>query len=80
MYDVVADCPSPLVTVTVTVPDPAGAVTTTWLETRLVTVAPAPPNVTAAPVRNPLPAIVTLFPPASRPLAGAIPEIVGAGL
>ena len=47
-------------------------------ETTTTLVAKVPPMLTVAPVTKPVPVIVTLSPPTSRPLDGDIEEIVGA--
>ena len=77
----VAPWVSGFVTVTVTVPTaPAGAVTTSWVAAKDVTVAALLPKVTVTPVRNPVPVSVTALPPAGAPFVGAIPVSVGSGL
>lgn len=70
--------------VTTTLTDPAecaGAVAV--IEVPLTTFTPdadVPPSFTVAPVRNPVPVIVTAVPPAVVPVAGEIALTVGAGL
>ena len=73
--------PSVLVTTTLTAPAAcAGAVVVINVALTTVTpVADVPPNFTVAPVKNPVPVIVTAVPPAAGPDAGAIPVTVGAG-
>jgi hypothetical protein len=70
-----------LVTVTFTAPDACGGVVTV-IELELVTLMPVPatpPNLTVAPLANPVPPIVTAVPPAVDPLAGVTDVAVGAG-
>ncbi len=65
--------PSGLVTVTLTIPEPAGDVTLIWLaELTVNPVAAVVPNVTAVISINPVPLIVTAVPPAVGPLAGVM--------
>ena len=73
---------SGFVITTITAPgDPAGTVTTISVGDCDVTVAAVPPNVTEVTgLMNPVPAIVTLLPPAWAPLFGEIDPIVGSGL
>ena len=74
----VALVPPALVTITSTVPVPAGEVTTIWLPVLLVIDAAAEPNVTVEPVKfDPL--IVTDVPPAAGPEDGLIEVTVGGG-
>jgi hypothetical protein len=47
--------------------------------TTFTPVAALPPKLTVAPVRNPVPVMVTAVPPAGRPLAGETDVTVGAG-
>jgi hypothetical protein len=77
---VVVLVPAGVVTLTSTVPVPAGEVAVIWLELTTVTlVAAAPPKVTeVAPVKLE-PLIVTDVPPAAAPLVGEIEETTGAG-
>ena len=73
-------CPS-LVTVTSTVPEPAGLVAV--IDVALFTVTPVaavPPNATVAPDAKPVPEMVTVVPPAAGPLDGLTPDTVGAGM
>ena len=73
-------CP-PLVTVTSTVPEPAGLVAV--IDVALFTVTPVaavPPNATVAPDAKPVPLMVTEVPPAAGPVAGLTPDTVGAGM
>ena len=71
--------PAGVVTVTSTVPVPAGAVTMICVEELTVYTALEPPKLTAvAPVKF-VPVIVTDVPPASGPLDGLIVVTVGAG-
>ena len=73
-------CP-PLVTVTSTVPEPAGLVAV--IDVALFTVTPVaavPPNDTVAPDAKPVPEMVTEVPPAAGPVAGLTPNTVGAGM
>ena len=69
-------------TVTLTVPEPAGAVTVSDVVDAAVTVALELPNATASPdavALNPVPVIVTVVPPAVVPLVGLIDVIAGTG-
>ena len=73
-------CP-PLVTVTSTVPEPAGLVAV--IDVALFTVTPVaavPPNATVAPDAKPVPEMVTGVPPAAGPLAGLTPDTVGGAM
>jgi hypothetical protein len=73
----------PTVTVTSTVPVPAGLVALQLVaEAQLTLVAAAVPKraiVAPGPVANPVPVIVTAVPPPAGPLAGATLVTVGAG-
>ena len=73
--------PSSVVTVTSTVPaDPAGAIAVIWpSESTVKLVADLPPKLTALALVNPLPAMVTVFPPSVGPWPGLIPDTVGNG-
>ena len=67
-------------TVTLTVPEPAGAVTVSDVVDAAVTVAALEPKSTVSPdavALNPVPVMVTEFPPAAGPLVGLIDEITG---
>ena len=70
-----------VLTVTSTVPEPAGEVAVTCVgDSALRPVALAAPNLTSlAPVRF-VPVIVTVVPPAAGPLVGSILVTVGAGM
>ena len=72
---------SGLVTTTGTVPAAwAGVVAIMVVLVTAVTVAADPPNVTVAPVRKPVPLIVTDVPPAGDPPEGNAEVGLGAGL
>ena len=73
----VADVPPKVVTVTSTVPVPAGAVAVTEVAESAVTVAAAEPNATVAPLRSE-PVMVTLVPPVGDPVVGLMPVTTGA--
>ena len=79
--ELVALVPPGVVTVTSTVPDPAGLVAVIWVALLTVNdVAGVVPKLTAvAPVRL-VPVIVTVFPPAVVPDDGLTPVTVGAGM
>ncbi|HEX9040944.1 MAG TPA: hypothetical protein VF838_07925 [Trebonia sp.] len=67
------------VTVTSTVPDPAGDVTV--IDVAELTVTPVPallPNDTVSPAAKPVPVTVTVVPPATGPEAGETPRTAGA--
>ena len=71
-------CP-PLVTVTSTVPEPAGLVAV--IDVALFTVTPVAavePKATVSPDAKPVPEMVTEVPPAAGPVAGLTPDTVGA--
>ena len=73
------EVPLGVVTVTSTVPVPAGDVAV--IEVALLTTTPLAalvPNLTVAPVRNPVPVMVTLVPPAVGPALGLTALTVGA--
>ena len=71
--------PPGVVTVTLTVPVPAGLVTVICVLESAVILAAAPPKLTpVAPLRL-VPVIVTAVPPAVVPLDGDNPVIAGAG-
>ena len=67
-------------TVTLTVPLPAGLVAVIWVSLSTETLlAATPPNETLVePTTKPVPLIVTVVPPAAGPLVGLILDIVGA--
>ena len=75
-------CESVLVTTTLTAPAVcAGVVAVMEVELTTVTlVAAVPPNVTVAPLKNPVPVIVTDVPPLVLPEVGEIAVTVGAGV
>src|SRR5260370_1185555 len=60
-----------------TVPCPGGLTTGICVPDSAVISAAAPPKVTPVAADRPVPAIVTLVPPAVLPLAGETPEIAG---
>ena len=73
--------PPGVVTVTFTVPVPAGEVAVIWVS--LLTAKPAAakePNVTAVAPENPVPVMITEVPPAKGPLAGLTPVTAGAAV
>jgi hypothetical protein len=77
----VAEVPPPVVTVTSTVPVPAGAVAV--IEVAELTVKPVAgvaPNVTAVAPAKLVPVMVTVVPPAVGPEVGEIEVIVGAAI
>ena len=76
--DEVADVPSAVVTVTSTVPVPAGLVATICVAVSLPIVAATPPNFTAVADARPVPVIVTVVPPAAGPEPGLIADTLGA--
>ncbi len=68
------------VTVTSTVPEPAGLVAV--IDVALLTVTPVAavePNDTVSPDAKPVPVMVTVVPPAAGPLVGLTADTVGAG-
>jgi len=69
--------PSGLVTVTLTIPEPAGELAVIWVAELTVYVAAVSPNVTAVISVNPVPVIVTAVPPAVVPVAGMMLVIEG---
>lgn len=72
------DVPPGVVTVTLTVPDPAGAVAVISVaETTDTPVAAAVPKLTVAPATNPVPVTVTMVPPAVTPPIGLSPVTAG---
>ena len=84
MAAVVTLVPPAVVTVTFTVPDPAGAVAVIWVALSTVKlVAGVPPKLTAVTMELPItlvklaPVMVTGYPPAARPLAGDSAVAVG---
>ena len=76
-----AEVPLGVVTVTSTVPVPAGTVTVRPVAVTPVIPVPGvePKSTTVAPVKL-VPATVTEFPPPGAPLFGVTPVTVGAGL
>jgi hypothetical protein len=72
-----AEVPPAVVTVTSTVPDPAGAVAVIDVSEPTVYVAVVVPNLTAVAPVKPDPVIDTLVPPPSGPLVGAMEVTVG---
>jgi hypothetical protein len=75
-------CVSVLVTTTLTAPAACAGVVAV-IDVALTTftpVAAVPPSFTVAPVRKPVPVIVTEVPPATDPVVGEIEITVGAGL
>ena len=68
----------PVVTVTLTVPLPAGEVAVQEVAVQDTPVAAVPPKATLPPVRLD-PATVTAVPPLAGPVAGETPVTVGAG-
>jgi hypothetical protein len=78
--ELVALAPPGPVTVTSTVPDPAGEVAVIEVAEFTVTpVAAPPPKATVSPEPKPVPVMVTAVRPAAGPLAGETPLTVGAG-
>src|SRR5690348_13635324 len=74
----VALVPPAVVTVTSTVPVPAGLVALSTVEDTNVTgLAAVPPNLTVAAAVKPVPVMVTTVPPAAGPDAGDTPVTVG---
>jgi hypothetical protein len=71
-----------LVTTTLTAPDACAGVVAVIdvLLTTFTFVADAPPRLTVAPVRKPVPVIVTAVPPDVLPVFGTIDPTVGAEL
>lgn len=75
-----ADVPVGALTVTCTVPLPAGVVVVIWVsETKLKATLVVPNRTLLTPV-NPLPVIVTPVPPTAAPVAGVRPVTGNAGL
>jgi hypothetical protein len=73
--------PLEVVTVTFTVPAPAGLTAVIEVaEFTVKLVAAVTPNCTAVAPMKPVPATVTLLPPAVGPLVGLMPVTVGAAL
>ena len=74
-------CASVLVTTTLTAPVPCAGVVAVMLvlPTTTTLVAAVPPIDTVAPLKKPVPLIVTAVPPAVVPDAGEMPVTVGAG-
>ena len=78
---VVAEVPPTVVTLTSSVPVPAGEVAVIDVaELTVKPVAAVAPNVTADAPVNPVPVIVTVVPPAVGPEVGEIDVTVGAAL
>ena len=70
-----------MVTVTLTVPDPAGAVAVICVALLTVKLAAGlPPKLTAVAPVKPVPVTVTLLPPAAPPEAGATDVTLGAAM
>ena len=67
--------PPGVVTVTSTLPVPAGAKTLIWVLDSCVTLAELAPNATCAPVAKPVPVTVTVVP--REPEAGLTDDTVG---
>ena len=77
----VEDPPPAVLTVTETVPVPAGTVTVSEVELIRLTPTPAvEPKSTVGTPENPVPVTVTLLPPAAGPLFGLTAVTVGAAL
>ena len=70
--------PPAVVTVTSTVPVPAGDVAVMDVAVFAVTVAVTVPNFTAVALPRLVPVIVTEVPPAAKPVTGEMPVTVGA--
>jgi hypothetical protein len=63
-----------VVTVTSTVPAPAGLVAVIWVsESTVIAAALAPPKLTLVGPMKPLPVMITVMPPAALPVAGETP-------
>ena len=75
----IALVPPGVVTLTSTVPVPAGEVAVRLVAELYVTLAALVPNVTVDALVNLVPVIVTVVPPAAGPLAGEILVTAGAG-
>ncbi len=71
--------PAGVVTVMSTVPFPGGLVTVTCVAESALIFAAAPPKLTPVAPDRPVPAIVTLVPPAVVPPAGEIAVTAGGG-
>jgi len=77
-FDDVSLVPDDVVTVTSTVPVPAGLTATIFVDDLMLKlIAAVSPNMTAEAVRNPVPAIVTLVPPKGDPDEGESDVTVG---
>ena len=74
----VAEVPPAVVTVTSTMPVPAGEVTVIEVAVSAVTVPAVEPNLTEVADPRLVPVTTTLVPPALGPLVGAIEDTVGA--
>jgi len=74
---VAAEVPADVVAVMSTVPFPGGLTTVICVPDSAVINPAAPPKLTPVAPDRPVPAIVTLVPPAVLPLAGETPEIAG---
>ena len=73
-----ADGPLPLLTVTSTVPVPAGLVASSWVdETTVTALAGVPPKLTPESPTKPVPVTVTEVPPLSGPASGLMAVTVG---
>ena len=73
-----AEVPPGVVTVTSTVPVPAGEWTVIWVAELTETLVPAfPPKATVAPLTKPVPVIVTVVLPPVGPARGLRPVTVG---
>ncbi|GGO99706.1 hypothetical protein GCM10012280_66780 [Wenjunlia tyrosinilytica] len=77
MYGTPLLVPPGVVTVTLTVPEPAGAAVVIWVALTGVNDTDVPPNLTALAPVKPMPVIVTGVPPAAGPLVGLTPVITG---
>jgi hypothetical protein len=74
----VEDVPPTVVTVTSTVPTPAGAVAVIEVDELTVIVAGVPPKLTAVAPPRSVPVIVTVVPPPRGPVFGEIDVTAGA--
>ncbi len=78
--ELVAEVEAAVVTVTSTVPLPAGLVAVICVSLRIVNLGAIEPKETALAPANPVPVIVTVVPPACGPLCGVMPvTLTGAG-
>ena len=71
--------PPAAVTVTSTVPVPAGEIAVSWVVLMKVKLAALPPNLTAVTPKNSVPVIVTVVPPPGGPVFGLTLVTVGGG-